>query len=80
MQQLNAMKEKVVQKTSSLEEIEAQSVSALNTSGWTVDYLSIRSAQSLENPVHDENQIVILGAATLGSVRLIDNIEFCIQD
>jgi len=24
--------------------------------------------------------MVILGAATLGSVRLIDNIEFCIQD
>ena len=80
LQQLNTMKEKVIQKTSSLEEIEAQSVSALNASGWTVDYLSIRSAQSLGNPLHDENQIVILGAATLGSVRLIDNIEFCIQD
>jgi pantoate--beta-alanine ligase len=79
-EQLNAMKEKVIQKTSSFKEIEAHALSVLNTSGWSVDYLSIRSAQSLENPVHDENQIVILGAATLGSVRLIDNIEFCIQD
>lgn len=79
-EQLNAMKEKVIQKTSSFKEIEAHALSVLNTSAWSVDYLSIRSAQSLENPVHDENQIVILGAATLGSVRLIDNIEFCIQD
>lgn len=79
-EQLNAMKEKVIQKTSTFKEIEAHALSVLNTSGWSVDYLSIRSAQSLENPVHDENQIVILGAASLGSVRLIDNIEFCIQD
>lgn len=79
-EQLNAMKEKVIQKTSAFKEIEAHALSVLNTSGWSVDYLSIRSAQSLENPVHDENQIVILGAASLGSVRLIDNIEFCIQD
>ncbi|MEY3088075.1 MAG: pantothenate synthetase, partial [Pseudomonadota bacterium] len=63
-EQLNAMKEKVIQKTSSFKEIEAHALSVLNTSGWSVDYLSIRSAQSLENPVHDENQIVILGAAT----------------
>ena len=80
LQQLNAMKEKVIQKTSSFKEIEAHAVSTLTASGWTVDYLSIRSAQSLQNPVHNENQIVILGAATLGSVRLIDNIEFCIHD
>lgn len=79
-EQLNAMKEMVIQKTSTFKEIEAHALSVLNTSGWSVDYLSIRSAQSLENPVHDENQIVILGAASLGSVRLIDNIEFCIQD
>ena len=52
-EQLNAMKEKVIQKTSSFKEIEAHALSALNTSGWSVDYLSIRSAQSLENPVHD---------------------------
>lgn len=51
----------------------------LNASGWMVDYLAIRSAQSLKTPIHNENQMVILGAATLGSVRLIDNIEFCIQ-
>lgn len=77
---MNAMKEKVMQKKLSFKEIEADAELLLNASGWIVDYLAIRSAQSLKTPVHNEKQMVILGAATLGSVRLIDNIEFCIQD
>ena len=78
-QLMNLMKDKAMQKKSSFKEIEEDAVRLLNTSGWIVDYLAIRSALSLKTPVHDENQMVILGAATLGSVRLIDNIEFCIQ-
>jgi pantoate--beta-alanine ligase len=77
---MNLMKDKAMQKKSSFKEIEEDAVRLLNASGWIVDYLAIRSALSLKTPVHDENQMVILGAATLGSVRLIDNIEFCIQD
>ncbi len=77
---MSAMKEKVMQKKLSFKEIEADAERLLNASGWIVDYLAIRSAQSLKTPVHNEKQMVILGAATLGSVRLIDNIEFCIQD
>lgn len=77
---MNAMKEKVMKKKLSFKEIEADAERLLNDSGWIVDYLAIRSAQSLKTPVHNEKQMVILGAATLGSVRLIDNIEFCIQD
>ena len=79
-QTLNSMKEKAIKKSPSFSEIEAFATQSLNASGWIVDYLTIRSSQSLESPVHDENQLVILGAATLGSVRLIDNIEFCIHD
>ena len=77
---LNVMKDKVMQKKLSFKEIEGDADRLLNASGWIVDYLTIRSAKSLKTPVHDEKQLVILGAATLGSVRLIDNIEFCIQD
>ncbi len=76
---MNAMKEKVIQKKLSFKEIESDAERLLNDSGWIVDYLAIRSAQSLKTPVHNEKQMVILGAATLGSVRLIDNIEFCIH-
>ncbi|MBM3360589.1 MAG: pantoate--beta-alanine ligase [Betaproteobacteria bacterium] len=77
---LNIMKDKVKQKKLSFKEIQEDADRLLHASGWTVNYLTIRSAESLKIPVHDEKQIIILGAATLGSVRLIDNIEFCIQD
>ena len=79
-QTLSSMKEKAIKKSLSFSEIEAFGTQSLNAAGWIVDYLTIRSSQSLESPVRDENQLVILGAATLGSVRLIDNIEFCIHD
>ena len=79
-QTLNSMKEKAIKKSPPFSDIEAFATQSLNASGWIVDYLTIRSSQSLESPVRDENQLVILGAATLGSVRLIDNIEFCIHD
>jgi len=79
-QTLSSMKEKAIKKSLSFIEIEAFGTQSLNAAGWIVDYLTIRSSQSLESPVRDENQLVILGAATLGSVRLIDNIEFCIHD
>ena len=79
-QTLSSMKEKAIKKNLPFSEIEAFATQSLNASGWIVDYLTIRSSQSLESPVRDENQLVILGAATLGSVRLIDNIEFCIHD
>jgi pantoate--beta-alanine ligase len=79
-QTLNSMKEKAIKKSPPFSDIEAFATQSLNASGWIVDYLTIRSSQSLESPVHDENQLVILGAASLGSVRLIDNIEFCIHD
>ena len=79
-QTMSSMKEKAIKKNLPFSEIEAFATQSLNASGWIVDYLTIRASQSLEYPVHDENQLVILGAATLGSVRLIDNIEFCIHD
>ncbi len=79
-QTLSNMKEKAIKKSLTFSEIEAFGIQSLNAAGWIVDYLTIRSSQSLESPVRDENQLVILGAATLGSVRLIDNIEFCIHD
>ena len=79
-QTLSSMKEKATKKNLPFSDIEAFATQSLNASGWIVDYLTIRASQSLEYPVHDENQLVILGAATLGSVRLIDNIEFCIHD
>jgi pantoate--beta-alanine ligase len=44
--------------------------------GWRVDYVALRDAATLQAPTPDSTRLVALGAAWLGSTRLIDNIDF----
>jgi pantoate--beta-alanine ligase len=62
---------------SDFEAIEAQTVQYLTLMGWIVDYIEVRSADTLARPAAADVRLVVLGAARLGSTRLIDNIEFC---
>jgi len=43
--------------------------------GWNVDYVVVRAQKGLRRPQPEDTDLVVLGAATLGSTRLIDNIE-----
>lgn len=48
----------------------------LESNGWRVDYVSVRDTRTLMPPATQEvKQWVVLGAAYLGTTRLIDNIE-----
>jgi pantoate--beta-alanine ligase len=47
---------------------------ALTARGWQPDYLSIRRQIDLQAPVAGQ-PLVVLGAARIGSTRLIDNLE-----
>lgn len=60
----------------SLAAIEQQTTDYLTQLGWNVDYIAIRSSQTLEIPDADEKALIVLGAAQFGQPRLIDNIEF----
>jgi pantoate--beta-alanine ligase len=42
---------------------------------WKVDYVVVRSRRALLRPEPQDKQLVVLGAAKLGSTRLIDNLE-----
>ena len=56
-------------------ELAQQTKQFLTENSWQVDYIEVRSADTL-NPAHPEDQkLVILGAARLGKPRLIDNLE-----
>ncbi len=48
----------------------------LKMAGWRVDYVALRDAATLQAPTPDSTQLVALGAAWLGSTRLIDNMDF----
>jgi pantoate--beta-alanine ligase len=56
--------------------LEARSLAALRNRGWTPDYLTVRRRTDLMPPTLDGTEpLVALGAAKLGTTRLIDNLE-----
>ncbi|MGQ0730184.1 pantoate--beta-alanine ligase [Acidovorax sp.] len=58
--------------------LEAQAQDALRARGWALDYLTVRRRVDLLPATADDaaGTLVALGAARLGSTRLIDNLEF----
>lgn len=59
--------------------LETQTTQLLTQLGWAVDYISIRSAETLLPATSTDLKLVVLGAARQGTTRLIDNIEFTIM-
>jgi pantoate--beta-alanine ligase len=56
------------------EALEARALADLRARGWQPDYLTVRRRQDLQAPGAGDD-LVVLGAARLGSTRLIDNLE-----
>lgn len=57
--------------------LEAEAMAALTARGWAPDYLAIRRQADLQLPQSQDApaSLVALGAAKLGTTRLIDNLE-----
>ncbi|MBV2164017.1 MAG: pantoate--beta-alanine ligase [Comamonas sp.] len=76
---LHALAQATRQGQTPLAQLEAQASAALNALGWQTDYLTVRLRDNLQSPGHAQlasTPLVALGAARLGSTRLIDNLEF----
>ncbi|CAI8214914.1 MAG: Pantothenate synthetase [Arcobacter lacus] len=46
---------------------------------WNIEYLTVRSQKTLLHPKSSEKDLVVMIAAKIENIRLIDNIEFCIN-
>ncbi|MCX7170841.1 MAG: pantoate--beta-alanine ligase [Proteobacteria bacterium] len=55
--------------------LEADAMAELRAHGWIPDYIAVREKTGLKSPSAHDTGLVILGAALLGSTRLIDNLE-----
>lgn len=64
-----------IQSGEPIEQAEQIAARKLSEHGWRVDYVSVRSQSTLLRPDGHDRQLVILGAARLGTTRLIDNLE-----
>ena len=56
------------------EALEQQAVADLSAAGFEPEYVSVRRVENLQAPDRDCDELVVLGAAHLGKVRLIDNV------
>ena len=59
-----------------LPNIEAAAMAVLRDRGWRPDYLTVRRRVDLLPPTSRDEALVVLGAAKLGTTRLIDNFEY----
>ena len=75
---LQALASAAVTVGADLPTLEAQAAAALRARGWQPDYLTVRQRANLLAPegTPQAGTLVALGAARLGSTRLIDNLEF----
>ena len=76
---LGLLVDAVKQGNTNFANLEAQTTQFLTQLGWIVDYISIRSSQTLLPATQNDNKLVVLGAARQGTTRLIDNIEFSLK-
>ena len=51
-------------------------MAVLRDRGWRPDYLTVRRRADLLPPASGDEALVVLGAAKLGTTRLIDNFEY----
>jgi pantoate--beta-alanine ligase len=58
-----------------VEEAEEEAMKALRARGWQPDYMTVRRRTDLQRATSGD-ALVALGAARLGTTRLIDNLEF----
>ncbi|WP_353234816.1 pantoate--beta-alanine ligase [Diaphorobacter ruginosibacter] len=77
---LKALAEAARRADAPLAQVEATAMQALQAQGWQPDYLTVRNRSDLLAPADTSARanlpLVALGAARLGSTRLIDNLEF----
>ncbi|WP_118815201.1 pantoate--beta-alanine ligase [Neisseria lactamica] len=73
--ELQAVAESLKQGSLDYAGLEKRAVQSLTEYGWTVDYVEIRHADTLEVARTGDRKLVVLAAARLGATRLIDNVE-----
>lgn len=73
--ELKAVAESLAQGGLDYAGLEKRAAQSLTEHGWTVDYVEIRHADTLEVARTGDRRLVVLAAARLGTTRLIDNVE-----
>jgi pantoate--beta-alanine ligase len=72
---LLAVHDAVAAGATAVDRLETDATDELAAHGWEPDYVAVRRQSDLGRPGTGDRALVVLGAARLGTTRLIDNIE-----
>lgn len=72
-------KSQLEQQKLNFDQVETNATQQLNELGLRVDYFNVANAETLQVAENNDKNIVILAAAFLGNVRLIDNVTLAIS-
>jgi pantoate--beta-alanine ligase len=72
---LQAVRHAILAGDRDLARLERQAMAELRAHGWVPQYVATRKQVDLQLPAAHDSGLVVLGAALLGSTRLIDNLE-----
>lgn len=72
---LARIRQSILQGETNLPRLEADATAELRAHGWIPQYVAVRKQLDLKLPAAHDSGLVVLGAALLGSTRLIDNLE-----
>lgn len=76
---LQIVKQSILAGETNFREIENQTMLIINESGFIADYFEIRTQTNLKLATKEDKDIVILVAAQIDKIRLIDNIQFSLD-
>ena len=77
--ELRKIKDAIEAGSRTYDRLAAAARAALEATGWTVDYVEIRSRTALAVATAHDAELVVLAAAWLGKTRLIDNMEISVN-
>ena len=78
-QVLSKIKQEIETGNRNFHELQENARETLVNYGWKVDYIVLRQRDTLVPVQADDRNLIVLGAAWLGTIRLIDNLEMSIE-
>jgi len=78
-QVLSKIKQEIESGNRNFHELQENARETLVNYGWKVDYIVLRQRDTLVPVQADDRNLIVLGAARLGTIRLIDNLEMSIE-
>ncbi len=78
-QVLSKIKQEIESGNRNFHELQENARETLVNYGWKVDYIVLRQRDTLVPIQADDRNLIVLGAARLGTIRLIDNLEMSIE-